>query len=68
MAEDIAKAIGAVLGLIIVVFLRMVIVTWAWNMFMPMVFGLTDIGLLHGLAFSLLISSLRSNINWKKEE
>jgi len=68
MAEDIAKAIGAILGLIIVVYFRMVIVTWAWNMVMPMVFGLTKIGLLHGLAFSLLISSLRSNINWKKEE
>ena len=39
------------------------ILWWAWNAVMPMLFGLPVIGFWHALALSLLLSTVRSVIN-----
>lgn len=69
----VTTAIGITVGIIaLVAAAGALIICWAWNNFMPSVFGLPSITFIQAFALTFLIGSLKGllgiTINRKKEE
>lgn len=65
------KKLGVFLGVIVIALLTAVLMAfptmWAWNAFMPKVFGLIEINFTDALWFNILASVFKSSTSSSKE-